>query len=323
MEPREPLLSPENNRMTVYPIKYPKIWDAYKKQLAAFWTAEEIDFSRDYDDYLKLNDNEQHFIKMILSFFSASDTIVNMNLGERFINEIQIREAIIAYDYQKMMENCHSEVYSLQIDNIIRDADEKDIALNGIIHYPCIKKKADWAFKWIESKEDYAQRLIAFAIVEGVFFSGAFCSIFWLKKRNLMPGLCDSNELIARDEGMHVSFAVLLYSMIVSKIDETIVHNMFKEAVDIEREFICESLPCSLLGMNERLMNQYIQFVADRLLVQLGYSKIWGTVNPFDFMESISMEGKTNFFESRPTQYQKSSVLNTGRDNSFTVTEDF
>ena len=319
----ETLLSPENNRMTVYPIKFPKIWDAYKKQVAAFWTAEEIDFSKDYDDFQKLNKNEQHFIKMILSFFAASDTIVNINLGERFIKEIQLREAIITYNFQMFIENVHSEVYSLQIDNIIRDPDEKQKALNALNNYPCIKKKADWAYKWIESRDSFAQRLIAFAIVEGVFFSGAFCSIFWLKKRNLMPGLCDSNELIARDEGMHTSFACLLYTMISEKLEEKTVHQMFTEAYDIENEFICESLPCSMLGMNSTLMSQYIKFVSDRLLLQLGYAKLWNETNPFDFMESISMEGKTNFFESRPTQYQKASVLNTGRDNSFVITDDF
>lgn len=319
----EPLLSPENNRMTVYPIKFADVWSAYKKQKAAFWTAEEIDFSKDFDDFEKLNENEKHFIKMILSFFAASDTIVNINLGERFSQEVQIREAIIAYDFQKMMENIHGEVYSLQIDNIIRDPEEKEKALNAIKNYPCIRKKAEWAYKWIESRDSFAQRLIAFAIVEGVFFSGAFCAIYWLKKRNLMSGLCDSNELISRDEGMHTSFACLLYSMIVEKIDEDTVHNMFKEAYEIEREFICESLPCSMLGMNSDLMSQYIRFVADRLLVSLNYNKIWNEQNPFDFMESISMEGKTNFFESRPTQYQKASVLNQGRDNSFVFTNDF
>jgi ribonucleotide reductase beta subunit family protein with ferritin-like domain len=260
---------------------------------------------------------------MVLALFDASDTIVNINLGERFIKEVQIREAIVTYTYQMMMESIHSEVYSLMIDNIIRNPEEKHIALNAIENYPCIKKKADWAFKWIESRDSFAQRLIAFAIVEGVFFSGAFCSIFWLKKRNLMPGLCDSNELIARDEGMHASFACLLYTMIVNKLDEKVVHQMFEEAYEIEKEFICESLPCSMLGMNNILMTQYIKFVSDRLLQQLNYNKLWNEENPFDFMESISMEGKTNFFESRPTQYQKASILNTGRDNSFTQLDDF
>ena len=318
------LLAPENNRLTVYPIKNNDIWAFYKKMTACFWTAEEIDLSNDYNDFSqKLNDNERLFITMILSFFAASDTIVNMNLGERFIKEVQLREAIIAYDFQKFIENIHSEIYSLQIDNIIRNPIEKDKALNAIANYPCIKKKAEWALKWIESNDSFAQRLIAFAIVEGVFFSGSFCSIFWFKKRNLMPGLCDSNELIARDEGMHTDFACLLYSMISNRIDENIVHDMFKDAYSIEYEFICESLPCSMIGMNSKLMAQYIRYVSDRLLLSLGYNKLWYDVNPFDFMESISMEGKTNFFESRPTQYQKASVLNTGRSNSFVVTNDF
>jgi ribonucleotide reductase beta subunit family protein with ferritin-like domain len=323
MTNNEILLDQDNNRLTVYPIKYEKIWTAYKTQMAAFWTAEEVDFSKDADDFNKLSDNEKHFIKMVLAFFSASDTLVNINLGSRFSQEVQIREAVIAYNYQMMMENIHSEVYSLMIDNIVRDQTEKNKLLNAIVEYPCIGKKALWAQKWIESNASFAQRLVAFAIVEGLFFSGSFCSIFWLKKKNLMPGLCDSNELIARDEGMHTDFAILLYSMINNKLDSETVHNMFKDAVEIEREFICESLPCSLLGMNNELMTDYIKFIADRLLLQLNYEKIWGTSNPFDFMESISMEGKTNFFESRPTQYQKSSVLNTSRETSFQVCEDF
>lgn len=319
----EPILDPKNNRLTVYPIKYHKIWEFYKKMMASSWTAEEIDLSKDHNDFINLSPEEQKFIKMVLAFFAASDGIVNMNLGKRFTQEVQIPEAIMAYDFQKMMENIHSETYSLQIDNIIRDIKEKEKALNAITNYPCIKRKADWAYKWIESRESFALRLIAFAIVEGVFFSGSFCAIFWLKKKNVMPGLCDSNEFIARDEGMHTAFACLLYSMFNERIDENIVHTMFKEAYEIEREFICDSLPCSLLGMNSNLMSQYIRFVADLLLVSLNYNKIWNETNPFDFMESISMEGKTNFFESRPTQYQKASVLNTGRDNSFTITNDF
>lgn len=319
----EPILDPKNNRLTVYPIKYHKIWEFYKKMIASSWTVEEIEFSKDNDDFNKLSPEEQHFIKMVLAFFAGADGIVNMNLGKRFIQEVQIPEAIMAYDFQKMMENIHSETYSLQIDNIIRDDEEKEKALNAITNYPCIKRKADWAYKWIESRESFALRLIAFAIVEGVFFSGSFCAIFWLKKKNVMPGLCDSNEFIARDEGMHTAFACLLYSMFNERIDEDIVHIMFKEAYEIEREFICDSLPCSLLGMNSDLMSQYIRFVSDLLLVSLNYNKIWNETNPFDFMESISMEGKTNFFESRPTQYQKASVLNTGRDNSFIITNDF
>jgi ribonucleoside-diphosphate reductase beta chain len=319
----EPLLSTENTRMTVYPITNEKIWDAYKQQVAAFWTAEEIDFSKDYDDFKKLNKNEQHFIKMVLAFFAASDMIVNMNLAERFTQEVKCTEAVIAYQFQIMIENVHSEVYSLQIDNIIRDPEEKHKLLNALKYYDCVNKKAEWAFKWIKSDAPFAQRLIAFSIVEGVFFSGSFCSIFWLKKKNLMPGLCDSNELISRDEGMHTDFACLLTSQIKNRIDYETVKKMFIEAVEIERIFICESIPCSLLGMNSDLMNDYIKFVADRLLVTLGYDKIWGTKNPFDFMESISMEGKTNFFESRPTQYQKSAVLNISNEKQFELTDDF
>ena len=320
----ETLLNSENNRLTIYPLKYEEIWKMYKCQQAAFWTAEEIDFSNDYDDFEKLSNNEKQFIKMVLGFFAASDTIVNMNLSERFINDVEIREAKVAYSFQMTMENIHSEVYSLMIDNIVRDNEEKTKLFNAITEYPCISEKALWAKKWIESDAIFSQRLIAFAIVEGIFFSGSFCSIFWIKKKNLMPGLCDSNELISRDEGMHTDFAVLLYSMIQIKIDEKIVHEMFDDAVKIEEKFICESLQCSLLGMNKELMSIYIKFVADRLLTQLGYKKIWNVSCPFDFMESISMEGKTNFFESRPTQYQKASILNTSSsDKHFLTIEDF
>lgn len=319
----EYLLNPENNRLTVYPIQNETIWASYKKQQAAFWTAEEIDFSKDYDDYIKLSENERHFIKMILAFFSSSDTIVNINIGERFINDVKIREAIVAYDFQKMIENIHSEVYSLQIDNIIRDYDEKHKLFNAVKEFPCIAEKAQWAMKWIESTECFGMRLIAFAIVEGIFFSGSFCSIFWLKKRGIMDGLCKSNELISRDEGMHTNFAILLYSMLSTKIDKTTVHNMFKEAVEIESKFICESLPCAMIGMNSELMTQYIKFVSDRLLVDLGYPKLFNISNPFDFMESMSIEGKTNFFESRPTQYQNASVLNKSRKNVYDFNEDF
>lgn len=324
----EPLLDPANNRLTIYPIKFEDIWRKYKEMQAANWTAEEVDFSEDVSHYEKLSKDERHFIKMILAFFAASDTIVNMNLEENFTREVQIREAIVAYEFQTAIENVHSECYSLMINNIIKDPVEKEKCFNAIKEFECIREKAEWAINWINDKDSpFAQRLIAFSIVEGVFFSGSFCAIFWLKKKNLMPGLCDSNELIARDEGMHTNFACLLYSYIVNKIDEETVHSMFKEAVEIERKFICESLPCSLLGMNNNLMNEYIKFVADRLLVQLGYKKIWNTVCPFDFMESLSLEGKTNFFESRPTQYQNSHVLNKGKTStnvdSFQMTEEF
>ena len=322
----EPLLDPQNNRLTVYPIKFREIWNWYKKMQAANWTAEEIDFSNDYDHYIKMNNNEKHFIKNVLAFFAASDTIVNMNLSENFIREVQIREAIITYEFQAAIENVHSECYSLMIDNIIKDTQEKQKCFNAIEEFPCVTEKARWALKWANSKDSkFGERLIAFSIVEGVFFSGSFCAIFWLKKKNLMPGLCDSNELIARDESMHTQFACCLYrNHIQDKISQNIVHNMFKEAVDIETKFICESLPCALIGMNSTLMTQYIKFVADRLLVDLGYQKIWNYENPFDFMESLSMEGKTNFFESRPTQYQSSHVLNQSKNvDSFEVTDEF
>jgi ribonucleotide reductase beta subunit family protein with ferritin-like domain len=318
----ETILNAENNRLTIYPIQFESIWQSYKIQQAAFWTAEEIDFSKDYYDMIKLNDNEQFFIKMILAFFAASDTIVNINLSERFQKDVKIREAIVCYNYQMMMENIHNEVYSLMINNLIRDNEEKHKLLNAIQEFPCIEKKARWATNWIESDESFAKRLLAFAIVEGIFFSGSFCAIFRLKKRGVMPGLCNSNELIARDEGLHTKFAVLLYSMLNDKIPEDQVHSIFKEAVEIEREFICDSLPCALIGMNSDSMTQYIKFVADRLLLDLNYNKIWNVTNPFDFMESISVEGKTNFFEQRPTQYQNASVLNKNKD-AFTITEDF
>lgn len=321
----EPLLDPKNNRLTVYPIKFKDIWSSYKKMQAANWTAEEIDFDKDVDDYKKLNTNEKHFIKMILAFFAASDTIVNMNLSENFIREVQIREAIITYEFQAVIENVHSECYSLMIDNIINDPIEKNKCFNAIEEFPCVREKAAWAFKWANSKNtSFGKRLIAFSIVEGVFFSGSFCAIFWLKKKNLMTGLTNSNELIARDESMHTQFACLLYKYIENKLSQEEVHTMFKEAVQIENKFICESLPCSLIGMNHTLMSQYIEFVADRLLVDLGYSKIWNCENPFDFMESLSMEGKTNFFEQRPTQYQSSHVLNQSRSNEcFEINDEF
>nr|QFG74751.1 MAG: ribonucleotide reductase, small chain [Megaviridae environmental sample] len=320
----EILLNDSNSQLCTLPIKYPTVWDAYKKQVASFWTAEEIDLSKDYDDFCKLSDNSKHFIKMILGFFAASDTIVNINLGENFTREITVSEIKIAYQYQIMMENIHSEMYALQIQNIIKDTEERTKLFEAVKHFDCIKKKAEWAFKWIEDKNTpFVQRVIAFAIVEGIFFSGSFAAIFWLKDKNIMPGLCESNELIARDEGMHTEFACLIKSLCSTEISERTVHLMFKEAVDIEKEFICDALPCSLLGMNKDLMSQYIECVADRLLVSLKYNKIWNSKIPFDFIERLSLEGKTNFFESRPTQYQKSAVLNQNINNTFEVTEDF
>ena len=317
------MLDPSHSRLTVFPIKELDIWEMYKKMQAAFWTAEEIDFSKDYEDFKKLSSNSQYFIKMVLAFFAASDTIVNMNLGKRFINEVTILEAQICYQFQTMIENIHSETYSLMIDNIIREKDEKDKLLNAIENYDCIKKKADWALKWVESEAPYVQRVIAFACVEGIFFSGSFAAIFWLKKQNVMPGLCDSNELISRDENMHTNFACLIKTKCTTQLSQEIVHEMFRDAVSVEKEFICESLPVSLLGMNDNLMSKYIEYVADRLLLTLGYEKIWNTANPLDFMESISMNGHSNFFETRPTQYQKAAVLNTGRDNVYDLHDDF
>ncbi len=317
------MTNPVNRRLTIHPIKDLDIWNIYKKSYACIWSAEEIDFSRDYDDFKNMTPHAQFFIKMILAFFAASDTIVNMNLSERFINEVSVMEALVCYQFQVMMENVHSETYSLQIDNIIRDKDEKMELLNAIENYECIKAKADWAMKWIKDDSPFVQRVVAFACVEGIFFSGSFASIFWIKKQNLMPGLCDSNELIARDEGIHTMFACMIKSKCTTYLDEMVVHDMFREAVEIEKEFICSALPCSLLGMNSGSMNQYIEYIADRLLQSLNYNKIWNTSNPFDFMESISCQGKTNFFESRPTQYQKASILNSGRTDIFDLTEDF
>lgn len=272
-----------------------------------FWRAEEIDFSDDLVHWERLNDNEKHFIKMILAFFAASDGIVLENLGQRFLSEVQLPEARAAYGFQLMIENVHSVVYSLLIDTYVKNKDEKMKLFQAIDNFPCIKKKADWATKWIQDKRsNFATRLIAFACVEGIFFSGSFCSIFWLKKRGLMPGLTFSNELISRDEGMHTDYAVLLYSKLNKKCQKKKVHNIIKDAVEIEKEFICDALPCKLIGMNSKLMSQYIEFVADRLLVQLGYPKLFESTNPFDFMEMISLEGKTNFFEKRVGDYSLS-----------------
>lgn len=284
----------------------------YSKSLECFWRAEEIDLSKDLDDWNnKLDDNERWFIKMILAFFASSDGIVNENLGSRFFNEVGIQEAKCFYGFQIAMENIHAQTYSVLIDTYIKSKEEKAKCFNAINEYPCIKKKADWCFKWITDKEtSFATRLIAFAIVEGVFFSGAFCSIFWIKKRGLLQGLTFSNELISRDEALHTEFAVLLYSKLRKKVEADVVVEIFKEAVEIEKEFICEALPCRLLGMNSKMMCEYIEFVADRLVLQLGYNKIWGTKNPFAYMEMISVEGKTNFFEKRVSEYALASKSN-------------
>tara|TARA_B100001758_G_scaffold35733_1_gene27015 strand:+ start:1550 stop:2527 length:978 start_codon:yes stop_codon:yes gene_type:complete len=304
----EPLLTENPNRYVMFPLQDQEIWQHYKKMEDCFWRTEEIDLSKDLTHWNKLNENEKHFIKMILAFFAASDGIVLENLGQRFMSEVQLPEARAAYGFQLMMENIHSETYSLLIDTYIKNEDEKLKLFRAIDNFECIKKKADWAIKWINDKRSsFATRLIAFACVEGLFFSGAFCSIYWLKKRGLMPGLTFSNELISRDEGMHTDYAVCLFHKLIRKPKKSKVHDLFKEAVKIEKEFICDALPCKLIGMNKELMSQYIEFVADRLLVQLGYPKLFDVSCPFDFMEMISLEGKTNFFEKRVGDYSLSS----------------
>ena len=308
----EPILSENKNRFVIFPIKHHDIWEWYKKMEASFWTAEEIDLSQDLSDWNnKLNHDEKYFIKHILAFFAASDGIVNENLAENFVNEVQYAEAKFFYGFQIMMENIHSETYSLLIDTYVKDEAEKDQLFNALEVFPAIKKKADWALKWIES-DSFAERLIAFAAVEGIFFSGAFCSIYWLKKRGLMPGLTFSNELISRDEGVHCDFAVHLHNHhLVNKVPKERIRTIIVDALNIEREFITESLPVSLIGMNATLMTQYLEFVADRLLVELGCDREYNTSNPFDFMDMISLQGKTNFFEKKVAEYQKAGVMNT------------
>ena len=300
----EPLLCEDDKRFVMFPIAHDDIWQMYKKQIDCFWRAEEVDLSKDMKHWEKLSKNERHFISMILAFFAASDGIVLENLGMRFMSEVQVSEARAFYGFQIAMENIHSEMYSLLIETYIKEKDEKDKLFNALENFPCIKKKADWALKWINDKRSsFATRLLAFACVEGIFFSGAFCSIYWLKKRGLMPGLTFSNELISRDEALHTEFAVLLYSKLEKKMKKEKIYEIIKEAVEIEKEFITEALPCRLIGMNSKLMSQYIEFVADRLAVQLGAEKIYNSGNPFDFMEMISIEGKTNFFEKRVGEY--------------------
>uniref|UniRef100_A0A6C0AQE9 Uncharacterized protein n=1 Tax=viral metagenome TaxID=1070528 RepID=A0A6C0AQE9_9ZZZZ len=319
---REPLLAQDDNRFVMFPIQHDDIWQMYKKQVDCFWRAEELDLTKDVDHWDSLNDNERYFISMILAFFAASDGIVLENLASRFMNEVQISEARAFYGFQIAMENIHSESYSLLIETYIKDKVEKHKLFHAIENFPCIKKKSDWAQKWIhDNRSSFATRLVAFACVEGIFFSGAFCSIFWLKKRGLMPGLTFSNELISRDEALHCEFAILIYSKLVKKIDKNRIHDIIKEAVEIETEFICEALPCKLIGMNSDLMTQYIQFVADRLCVQLGYKKIYNVINPFDWMELISLEGKTNMFERKIADYSLANKSNS--DNAFEFSEDF
>ncbi len=309
----EPILEPNKDRFVIFPIQHHDIWEWYKKQQASFWTAEEIDLEQDVKDWeQKLNDDERYFIKHILAFFAASDGIVNENLAENFISEVQYTEAKFFYGFQIMMENIHSEVYSLLIDTYIKNEKEKDELFRAIEIFPAIAKKADWALRWIES-DSFAERLIAFSAVEGIFFSGAFCSIFWMKKRGLLPGLTFSNELINRDEGLHADFAVHLHQHhIVNKVPKERITEILVDALNIEREFITESLPVSLIGMNAKLMTQYLEFVTDRLLVEYGCDKVYNVSNPFDFMDMISLEGKTNFFEKRVSEYQKAGVKSGG-----------
>ena len=319
----EKILTQNPNRFVIFPIKYNDIWEYYKNHQAAFWTAEEIDLTNDIRDWEKLTENEQYFIKNVLSFFAASDGIVNENLAENFYREVQYPEAKFFYGFQLMMENIHSLMYSLLIDTYIKDEKEKHKCFTALDNLPAVQKKAKWALDWIE-KASFQERLVAFAAVEGIFFSGSFCSIFWLKSRGIMQGLCNANSLIFKDENLHCDFAIhLLNNHVEDKPSEKRIKEILLSALEIEKEFICEALPCRLIGMNSKLMSQYIEFVADRLSVQLGYEKIYNSSNPFDFMESISVEGKTNFFEARPTQYQKASVLNKTRDNTFKLTDDF
>ncbi len=311
----EPILQENKNRFVIFPIKHQDIWEFYKRTEASIWTAEEIDLAQDLTDWNnKLSEDEKYFVKHILAFFAASDGIVNENLAQNFINEVQYAEAKFFYGFQIMMENIHSETYSLLIDTYVKDEAEKDQLFTAIEVFPAIKKKAEWALKWIES-ESFAERLIAFAAVEGIFFSGSFCSIFWLKKRGLMPGLTFSNELISRDEGVHCDFAVHLHNHHLNhKVSKARIREIIVEALDIEREFITESIPVSLIGMNAVLMTQYLEFVADRLLVELGCKREYNTPNPFDFMDMISLQGKTNFFEKKVGEYQKTGVMNTDSD---------
>lgn len=323
MQHEEPLLTENPDRFVLFPIVHQDIWQMYKTSEASFWTAEEIDLSVDLVDWnTKLNNDERHFIKHVLAFFAASDGIVNENLAENFVREVQYTEAKFFYGFQIMMENIHSETYSLLIDTYIKDTADKNYLFKAIDTLDCVKKKADWALRWIKGGT-FAERLVAFAAVEGIFFSGSFCSIFWLKKRGLMPGLSFSNELISRDEGLHCDFACLLYSELQNKLPQKKVTEIITNAVEIEKEFVTDSLPVRLIGMNADMMCTYIEFVADRLLLALGCPKAYNAVNPFDFMESISLQGKTNFFEKRVAEYQKSGVMGKQEDKQFSLDEDF
>ncbi|KAL8162678.1 hypothetical protein V2J09_014167 [Rumex salicifolius] len=323
----EPILMEQSQKFCMFPIRYSQLWEMYKKSQASFWTAEEVDLSHDVQQWNTLSDSEKHFITHVLAFFAASDGIVLENLASRFLNDVQIAEARAFYGFQIAMENVHSEMYSLLLETYIKDSKEKDRLFNAIENIPCVSKKAKWALNWIQSSNSFAERLVAFACVEGIFFSGSFCAIFWLKKRGMMPGLTFSNELISRDEGLHCDFACLLYSLLRKKLQAQKILEILLEAVEIETEFVCDALPCALIGMNAQLMSQYIKFVADRLLVSLGYQKHYNVENPFDWMEFISLQGKANFFERRVGNYQKASVMSSLQDGVknfvFNVDEDF
>merc|ERR1711937_630393 len=318
LEKEDPLLKENPSRWVMFPIKFPQVWEMYKKHEASFWTAEEIDLSQDTKDWEKLNDSERHFIKHILAFFAASDGIVLENLGDNFSTEVQVPEARAFYGFQTAMENIHSETYSLLIQEYIRDDVERDSVFKAIETMPAVRAKAQWAVQWMNAENCFAERLVAFAAVEGILFSGSFRAIYWLKKRGIMPGLTFSNELISRDEGLHAEFACLLYGMLQNKLPDDIVYDIISGAVETEKEFICDALSCYLIGMNSDLMTTYIKFVADRLLVALGHQKIYNVKNPFDWMELISLQGKTNFFEKRVGEYQKAGVMASvnGQDNS-------
>ena len=325
MDKDEPILMENKQRFVLFPIQNNEIWKMYKKHMASFWTAEEIDMSYDMVDWKKLNKDEQHFIKWVLAFFAASDGIVLENINENFITAVQLPEARCFYGFQAMMENVHSETYSLLIDTYIKDVKEKKKLLNAIETIDCIKQKANWALKWMGNDCAFIQRLVAFACVEGIFFSGSFCSIFWLKKRGLMKGLTSSNDFIARDEGLHTDFACLLYRQAKHKLSDELVHQLVKEAVDCEKNFIIDALPCRLIGMNSGMMSDYIEFVSDVLLLSLGHPKLYNTLNPFDFMEMISMQAKSNMFETTVAEYQKAGVMASldGIDSAFALDCDF
>ncbi len=314
----EPLLTPDDSRYVMFPIKYNDVWEMYKKSIDSFWHTGEVSLAQDMNDWAKLSDDERNFIKMILAFFSSSDAVVTDNLGTRFMNEVQVSEARAFYAFQIAIETIHSEMYSLLIDTYIKDSEEKDKLFAATQNYPCIAKKFNWAQKWVnDENSDFATRLVGFALVEGLFFSSSFAAIYWIKKRGLMPGLTFSNELISRDEALHTEFAILMYSKLHTKLSQDKIHEIVKEAVEIEKEFILEAIPCRMIGMNSKLMSQYIEFVADRLCIQLGYDKIYNSANPFDFMELISIESKVNFFERTNAEYALADK--SGKDNEAEV----